>query len=162
MHGQVGFSTWQGEGFTYYLLYPDRLWVPLSLMSSRSLFKGKLATGWSCLLLVYSTSQAKNMWSFVGFEVLTVVVMKSSVFWYITPCGPLKVNRHFGGTRHHHLKGQRKSSIRKQDEVGSRQSSARRHYTSEAITLHGKLYSHFSIIFLIWCLTRQRRRTFNS
>jgi hypothetical protein len=30
---------------------------------------------------------------FVGFEVLTPVVMKSSVFWDITPCSPLKVNR---------------------------------------------------------------------
>jgi hypothetical protein len=27
----------------------------------------------------------------VGFEVLTAVVMKSSVFWDITPCSPLKV-----------------------------------------------------------------------
>jgi hypothetical protein len=30
---------------------------------------------------------------FVGFEVLTVVVMKSTVFWDIKPCSPLKVNR---------------------------------------------------------------------
>jgi hypothetical protein len=29
----------------------------------------------------------------VGFEVLTGVVMKSSVFWDITPCSPLKVSR---------------------------------------------------------------------
>jgi hypothetical protein len=27
----------------------------------------------------------------VGFEVLTEVVMKSSVFWVVTPCSPLKV-----------------------------------------------------------------------
>jgi hypothetical protein len=33
---------------------------------------------------------------FVGFEVLTAVVMKSSIFWDITPCSPLKVNRLFG------------------------------------------------------------------
>jgi hypothetical protein len=33
-----------------------------------------------------------------GFEVLIVVVMKSSTFWDITPCNPLKVNRRFGGT----------------------------------------------------------------
>jgi hypothetical protein len=30
---------------------------------------------------------------FVGFEVLTAVVMKSTIFWNITPCSPLKVNR---------------------------------------------------------------------
>jgi hypothetical protein len=31
----------------------------------------------------------------VGYEVLTAVVMKSTIFWDITPCDPLKVNRHF-------------------------------------------------------------------
>jgi hypothetical protein len=30
---------------------------------------------------------------FVQFEVLTAVVMKSSIFWDITPCNPLKVTR---------------------------------------------------------------------
>jgi hypothetical protein len=29
---------------------------------------------------------------YVGFEVLTVVVMKSIIFWDITPCSSLKVN----------------------------------------------------------------------
>jgi hypothetical protein len=28
----------------------------------------------------------------VGFEVLTAVAMKSSIFWDITPCSVLKVN----------------------------------------------------------------------
>jgi hypothetical protein len=27
----------------------------------------------------------------VGFEVLTAVVMKSTIFWDITPCSPLKM-----------------------------------------------------------------------
>jgi hypothetical protein len=39
----------------------------------------------------------------VGFEVLTAVVMKSSIFWDITPCSPLKVNQRFGGTYRLHL-----------------------------------------------------------
>jgi hypothetical protein len=39
----------------------------------------------------------------VGFEVLTAVAMKSTIFWDITPCSPLKVNRRFGGTYRHHL-----------------------------------------------------------
>jgi hypothetical protein len=30
--------------------------------------------------------------SYVGFEVLTAVVMKNSIFWDTTPCGPFKVN----------------------------------------------------------------------
>jgi hypothetical protein len=32
----------------------------------------------------------------VAFEILTAVVMKSSIFWGTTPCGPLKVNRRSG------------------------------------------------------------------
>jgi hypothetical protein len=35
----------------------------------------------------------------IEFEVLTAAVTKSSIFWDITPCSPLKVNRRFGGTR---------------------------------------------------------------
>jgi hypothetical protein len=33
----------------------------------------------------------------VGFEDHPVVVMESSIFWNITPCSSLKVNRRFGG-----------------------------------------------------------------
>jgi hypothetical protein len=40
-------------------------------------------------------------------EVPTTVVMKSSSFWDITPCSPLKVNRRFGGTCCLHLQGRR-------------------------------------------------------
>jgi hypothetical protein len=29
----------------------------------------------------------------VGLEVLTAVVMKSPIFWDMTPCSPLKINR---------------------------------------------------------------------
>jgi hypothetical protein len=32
---------------------------------------------------------------YVGFERLTAVVMKNTVFWDITPCSPLKVNLKF-------------------------------------------------------------------
>jgi hypothetical protein len=34
----------------------------------------------------------------VGSEVLTAVAMRSSVFWDMKPCSPLKVNRRFGRT----------------------------------------------------------------
>jgi hypothetical protein len=34
----------------------------------------------------------------VGFEVLTAVLMKSTILWDITPCSLMKVNRRFGGT----------------------------------------------------------------
>jgi hypothetical protein len=34
----------------------------------------------------------------VAFEVLIAVVVNSIIFWDITPCSPLDVNRRFGGT----------------------------------------------------------------
>jgi hypothetical protein len=40
----------------------------------------------------------------VGFEVLTGEVT-NSIFWDITTCTPLKVNRHFGETYRLHLQG---------------------------------------------------------
>jgi hypothetical protein len=35
---------------------------------------------------------------YVWFEVLTAVVIKSLIFWDITPWSPLRVKEHFGGT----------------------------------------------------------------
>jgi hypothetical protein len=35
---------------------------------------------------------------YVGFEVLSAVVMKSITFWDITLCSPFSANRRFGGT----------------------------------------------------------------
>jgi uncharacterized protein YjiK len=55
----------------------------------------------------------------VGFEVLTAVVMKSTIFWDIKPCSPLKVNRFFGGKYRLHLQGRRISEARYQHEAGS-------------------------------------------
>jgi hypothetical protein len=43
----------------------------------------------------------------VGFEVLTAVVMKSTIFWDITPCSPLSIHRRFGGTYRFHLQGRK-------------------------------------------------------
>jgi hypothetical protein len=39
------------------------------------------------------------------FEVLTAVIMKSTIFWDIMPYSPLSVNRRFGGTYRLHLQG---------------------------------------------------------
>jgi hypothetical protein len=38
-----------------------------------------------------------------GFEVLTAVVMKNTIFWDTTPCSLLSVNRRFGGSYCHLL-----------------------------------------------------------
>jgi hypothetical protein len=45
----------------------------------------------------------------VRFEVLTPVVVRSTMSWDITPCSPLKVNRRFGATYHLRLQGRRVS-----------------------------------------------------
>jgi hypothetical protein len=50
----------------------------------------------------------------VGFEVLTAVFMKSSIYWDITPCTPLKVNRRFGGIYRIHLQDRRISRAKTQ------------------------------------------------
>jgi hypothetical protein len=64
-----------------------------------------LATGWSLVQGVLSIVC-------IGFEVLTEVVMKSTIFWDITPCSPLSVNRRFGETYRLHLQG-RKNKLSK-------------------------------------------------
>jgi hypothetical protein len=49
----------------------------------------------------------KTMFQSVGFEILTAVVMKSAIFWDITPYNPLKVSQRLGGTYRLHLQGRR-------------------------------------------------------
>jgi hypothetical protein len=58
----------------------------------------------------FKLGRAKTSWAFcvwVGFQVLTAAVMKVSVFWYITPSSPSKINRTFGGTCRLRLQGRR-------------------------------------------------------
>jgi hypothetical protein len=50
-----------------------------------------------------------NIRKSVGFE-----VTKSTIFWDITPCSPLSVNRRFGGTYRLHIQGRRISRARYQ------------------------------------------------
>jgi hypothetical protein len=45
------------------------------------------------------------------------MVMKSTILWDITPCSPLKVSRHFGGTYRLHLQSRRISRGRNQHQV---------------------------------------------
>jgi hypothetical protein len=56
----------------------------------------------NCIWLQWNGFQTTN---YLGFEVLTAVVMKSTVFWDITQYVLLKVNWRFGGTRRLHLSG---------------------------------------------------------
>jgi hypothetical protein len=74
-------------------------------------------------LLYRRVSQAswKHCRTLCRIEVLTAVVMKSSISWDITPWSPLKVNLRFWGTRSLHLEGLRISQGRNQREAGSKQ-----------------------------------------
>jgi hypothetical protein len=82
-------------------------------------FKGPMVTG--IALPFFYGSYKFDL--FVGVEVLTAVVMKSSVFWDTMPRSLLKVNRCFEGTCRHHLQGRRLSQARSQREAGDKQSS---------------------------------------
>jgi hypothetical protein len=42
---------------------------------------------------------------YIWFKVLTAVVMKSTIFWDISPCSPLEVKRRLGRTYRLHLQG---------------------------------------------------------
>jgi hypothetical protein len=59
------------------------------------------------ILLRTYTEVLKLNTSSAGFEVLPPVVMENSIFMNITPCSPLKINHHFGGTCHFHLQSGR-------------------------------------------------------
>jgi hypothetical protein len=63
----------------------------------------------SCFTQVTLSELCSAEWynDYVGFEVLTAVVMKSTMFCDITPCIPLRVNRRFGAKYHLNLQGQR-------------------------------------------------------
>jgi hypothetical protein len=44
----------------------------------------------------WAASHAAKKPELAGFEVLIAMVMKISVFWYITTCSPVKIKRNFG------------------------------------------------------------------
>jgi hypothetical protein len=64
--------------------------------------------------------KSQNINLYVGFEILTAVVMKSYIFWDITT---LKLNRHFGGRCSLHLQGWRINQATDQHEAGRKQSN---------------------------------------
>jgi hypothetical protein len=62
-----------------------------------------------------------NNLQYVGFADVGTVTMNSSLFWDMTPCSPVKVNRRFGRTYRLHLEGRRVSQARNQHVAGSQQ-----------------------------------------
>jgi hypothetical protein len=63
-------------------------------------------------ILLKADLWVSNYKEYLGFEVVTAVVMNDTIFWYITPCGLLSVDRSFGGTYRLHLQG-RKNEVSK-------------------------------------------------
>jgi hypothetical protein len=51
---------------------------------------------------------------YAGLQVLIAVVLKTSMFWDMTPCSPLKVNRRFGEICRLHLQSRSTSQARNQ------------------------------------------------
>jgi hypothetical protein len=84
----------------------------------------------------------------VWFQVLTEVAMKtSSIFWDITPCSPLKVNRRFGGTYRTHLQGRRIRRARNQRESRWQAVPPKRRLTFNE--LHGVISQKIALFTLI-------------
>jgi hypothetical protein len=52
-------------------------------------------------------------------EVKQASIKKTTIFWDITPCSPLRVNRRFGGTYRLHILGRKMSSVRNHHESRS-------------------------------------------
>jgi hypothetical protein len=69
----------------------------------------------------------------VGCEVLAEVVTKSSTFWDMTPCTPLKVNRRFGGDMTPPSSGS-KNKPNKQPSISTQRNAASLAYSSAAKT----------------------------
>jgi hypothetical protein len=80
-------------------------------------------------LLAESISRLVTNRAFIWTDVKTAVVMKSSVFWDITTCSPLKVSRCFRGTYRLHFQG-RISRARYQREAGCKQVGSACHLPS--------------------------------
>jgi hypothetical protein len=57
-----------------------------------------------CSNVICKTVQMQTIPIYIGFDLLTAVVMNVSMFWDIVPCGPY-ANRRFGGKYHPHLQG---------------------------------------------------------
>jgi hypothetical protein len=53
----------------------------------------------------HSSKTSATSQQIIGFEILTVVVRKSTVLRHTTQCSPLKGNQGFGGTYRLHLQG---------------------------------------------------------
>jgi hypothetical protein len=71
--------------------------------------------------------------------------MKNTIFWDITPCSPLKVNRRFGGTYHLHLKVEYAENIPAWKQVANRGE-----FVSKPQSPIEWIYNTASLVTLAW------------
>jgi hypothetical protein len=82
----------------------------------------------------------------VGFEVFTAVVMKSIIFWDMTPCSPLSCNRRFGGilldtclpagSSRYYSSTLKMEAIRFSETSGTTQRTTQRHIPEDTLQNH--------------------------
>jgi hypothetical protein len=102
----------------------------------------------------YFAQKNEMIWC-LGFEVFTAMVMKSSLFWEMMSCSPMKVNWCFGGTCHFHIQGWRVSQARNQHDASSKKALLWRWLVPLKcpITfkgLHAVMYQKME--FFMWCV----------
>jgi hypothetical protein len=111
-------SQWLTNRFNNKTTYELTDWTTNNLKNIRAMYLGKVREvnarkggpifSLSVRLFHFRNYQTyfDNIWLLkpkCGFEILTALVMKSTVFWDKMPCSPLKVNRRFGWTYRLHL-----------------------------------------------------------
>jgi hypothetical protein len=74
----------------------ERIWKEAAMAQSR--YHGGTEENHENLLAEIPTEHLPITNVDVGFEVFTAVVMKSIIFWDMTPCSVLSGTRRFGGT----------------------------------------------------------------
>jgi hypothetical protein len=79
-------------------------------------FRSAANMAYTRMFLILCLHAACSTSSSTGFEVFRAVVMNSTIFCYIKPCSPLKVNPRFVRTYRFHLQGRRISVERNQRE----------------------------------------------
>jgi hypothetical protein len=77
----------------------------------------------TCRFSDYTFSQL----SFVGFDILTVVATKTTIFWAVAPCSSVQAHRRFGVTYCFHFEGCSKPSNKP---AGGRRQAPKRRLTS--------------------------------
>jgi hypothetical protein len=68
----------------------------------------------------HSVAEHWSKWSRpIAITFLKILCKSSAIFWDVTPCSPLSINRRFGGTCRLYLQGQKISWARNQRESSS-------------------------------------------